>query len=500
MGCSSSQNIKDTQFVGDNPVELKKENENNNMNSPAKTSSCKSTPEVTPVPYIPPVQQTDKNFNNGTQSPSSNSTGSPGKKLTLLQSRNIELTLNIQASYDTCGGTFSRPSTPSLDPHIQIEVPDAFRKKYKVISSLSEKDISSFAFKGNEFQGKVNELDVNIVSSKSDDEPIQNFQSEKNEPCVVLYKGIDRQKKYVIVERTRIDLFENSTIQIEYFDRIDLLRRIDHPCIPSILDVFDTPRDYTVVLQYAVGKSIHEIMETRGPMNNKAAIKAVILALVETLSYLHRMNIAHRNIDTEHLIVSRYNHFSRTKHLRITGLRRLTFIAPPSNNSSPETDSGSVTVSAVPEEYLNIFSAPELSRPNHGLEVDHFALGVVIYSLFSGKTPTEKCNNVSIDALAAPSSLKRIIESLVNVDPAERCSLEKVREYFSKVFLHDEDDHDIYHMNSNSSCEDIEIAHQSGDESDGSRSSVFSFYAGDIGRNNENNLMKLAAHNRSNRD
>ena len=375
----------------------------------------------------------------GTSSGTTTPVSTSGKKLTLLQSRSLEKSLSIQTTSDGCDGTFSNPVTPSLDPNIQVVVPDDFRKKYKVISILSEKNIASFAFKGHIFRSEDADANQNDSVSEIEDG------NRDDSSSVVLYKGVDRQRKYVIVERTRVDLYQESTIQIEYFERIDLLRRIDHVCIPCVLDVFDTPRDYTIVLQYGVGKSVHELMEARGAINNKEAIKALVLSLASTLQHLHDMNVAHRNIDTNHLILSRFNHFKQKADLRIVGLGRITNIP---------TKAAAFTVSAVPQSYLNVFSAPELSKPDHDLKVDLYSLGVVIYSLLNGHTPLKK-SDMRIDALPVASRLKRVIYSLVDDDPSRRCSLRRVKSYFTKAFVNDDDSdiHALRRENSHSSSD-----------------------------------------------
>jgi serine/threonine protein kinase len=397
----------------------------------------------------------------------------PNKKMTLLQSRSQNSALSVQTScHDSSSpGAFNTeaPWTPTLDPTINVVVPDDFRKKYKVLSIIAEKDIGSFAFRCTAFHE-----DEGCTSEDSYGDEHKEDEDHEHESDVVVYKGINRQKKYVIVEKTTIDASSvNSTIQIEFFDRIDLLRRISHVCVPSILDIFDSPQDYTVVFQYAVGKSLAVLMAQRGAMSSKDSIRAVVLALIDALKHMHKLHIAHRNITADHMILMRYNHFSRTKELKLTGLNRVVHISPPpctlSAGSCPTADTASsslspspspmkvpVTVAAVPARYLNVFSAPELSQPNHTLAVDLYSLGVVIYSLINGAVPQSKSDLLRTEELHCTSKLKRIIKTLLHVDPAMRCSLRKVEKYFQKSFLEDNDEEEevIDRTFSNSTEED----------------------------------------------
>lgn len=324
---------------------------------------------------------------------------------------------------------------------INVVVPNDFRKKYKIISELSKKCIGSFAFRGSSayLGADVDEAATDNGEVECGDAAVSYDEVLKIVGQVVVYKAIDRQKKYVIVEKTGagLDSVGMAAIQIEYFDRIDLLRRIDHECIPRVLDVFDTPQEYTIVLQYAVGKSLTDLISKRGRPDNMECIRNIILALISTLKNLHKMNVAHRNISSDHLIVGRFNHFSSNKDLKVVGLSRITHIPPPPEGTLGGESSYRTTAAPLPgvsSEYTTVFSAPELSSPNHTLAVDLYSLGVVIYALVSGTIPQHK-SDIHISSLRASRNLKKVVKSLLHPNPEERFRLRKVEKFFSKSFL-----------------------------------------------------------------
>ena len=415
------------------------------------SSSSTQAPTVSPHSPFPHGLSLDMSHTAATSSAVGNNstpnTPNSTKKLTLLQVRSLSSGLSVQTgNYESSSDMFNLPCTPALD----VVVPDDFRKKYKMLSIMTEKSMNYFAFHASTFHDEDEEVTTKGTEEEEEEEEAVNA----NAAAVIVYKGIDRQKKYVIVERTKmvVDVLRKSTIQIEYFNRIDLLRRINHVCIPSILDVFDSPHDYTIVRQYGVGKSLAELMGARGAITNKDSVKAVILALIDTLKHLHKQNIAHRNVTAENLIVSRFNHFSKMKELRLIGLGRMTYITPlaSSATSAPahtppttpvshkkDADGKPITVTAVPEQYLDVFSAPELAQSNHTLAVDLYSLGVVIYSLIKGAVPTDKAT-IDVGALPCSAKLKHLIKALLYTDPAARYSLRKVEKFFVKSFLVEE--------------------------------------------------------------
>lgn len=315
-----------------------------------------------------------------------------------------------------------------LSELMEVEVPDDFKKKYKIVSKMAEKPMRSFSFRSmSSSHSAVFEKDTKEEGKDVDEErSLTEGEEEDDGDGVILYKAIDRQRKYVTVEKTFLNAFHRSNLQVDYFERIDAIRMIDHISVCKILGVFDSWRDYSVVFEYAVGKSLQQLMTERGALQDLAVIQKLVLALIDTLKHLHKLGIAHRNVSPSHLIMSRYQHFGKKKELKLTGLSRVVRI--------PSEEQSSFHLSAVPEEFLDVYSAPELSTPQHGLEVDLYSLGVIIYTLISGGIPSSSLD-IQVDSLSCRSKLKRVIKSLMHVDPKERPSLRKVEKYFQKSFL-----------------------------------------------------------------
>jgi len=439
MGCtSSSHHSSENAWQEVTPKERPSSKTKPQMKNPkmsAPTPTTQKTPS--PSPMSSSSLRLDQVNLNSVPGPPTPLGGTPGgnKKLTLLQTRSMNSKLSMQSSDQSLvcsvgGSAYGKNSFPSLDTSILVEVPDDFRRKYKITSVMAEKDVASFAFRGA----------VAVDEDGTTNDEFSTHSDKGDEAGVILYKGIDRQKKYVIVEKTQTSMFKN-TMQVEYFDRIDNLRDLSIDSIPTILDVFDTPHDYTIVFQYGVGKSLAELLSQRGAVSDPEALKAMVLALVDTLKHMHKQNIAHRHICAEQLIVSRFNHFSRARDLTVTGLSRVVRVPPPRSSSptkiTPNFSTFVEAPAAVPEQFLDVFSAPELSQPGHGLEVDLYSLGVVVYSLLCGSVPSSR-REVRVESLSCAPSLKRLISSLLRPDPLQRPSLRRVEKYFVRSFIHDQ--------------------------------------------------------------
>ena len=75
---------------------------------------------------------------------------------------------------------------------------------------------------------------------------------------------------------------------------IDLLKKLDHPNIIKLYDLFLYNNFYYVVTEYCEGGSVLGLVKD-GKINGKITLK-IMKQLMNALSYLHNRQIAHRDI------------------------------------------------------------------------------------------------------------------------------------------------------------------------------------------------------------
>lgn len=126
-----------------------------------------------------------------------------------------------------------RPSLLSLSGEssvndITVNIPDPFRSNYKVTDSLYHKNYRK------------------------------------------LYRGIDKNRRDVLVEFTELRSYGLAGYtQIDYFNRIDLIRDLNHPSIPKVLDIYDGSEVNRVVFDYFPGKDLDCLLKMKGPLPPK---------------------------------------------------------------------------------------------------------------------------------------------------------------------------------------------------------------------------------------
>jgi len=143
---------------------------------------------------------------------------------------------------------------------------------------------------------------------------------------------------------------------------------LSHPNVVSIYDRGEAEGSYFIVMEYVEGRTLKELIVTRGPCPVPVAVSYTRQVLA-ALRYAHRNGIVHRDIKPHNVLV---DHEGRVK-VADFGIARA--------GSSQMTEAGSIIGTA---QYLS----PEQAR---GAPVDEssdlYSTGIVLYELLTGKVP-----------------------------------------------------------------------------------------------------------------
>ena len=190
---------------------------------------------------------------------------------------------------------------------------------------------------------------------------------------------------------------------------------LSHPNIVSIYDRGVVDGSYYIVMEYIEGRTLKELIVTRGPCPVPVAI-SYTRQILAALRYAHRNGIIHRDIKPHNVIV---DHEGRA-NVADFGIARA--------GASEMTEAGSIVGTA---QYLS----PEQAR---GAPVDEssdlYSTGVVLYELltgtvpFTGETPVEIAMKHLSQTPEAPSArrpeiprdLDLVVLRALAKEPAER--------------------------------------------------------------------------------
>ncbi len=188
-------------------------------------------------------------------------------------------------------------------------------------------------------------------------------------------------------------------------------RLAGHPNSTKIIDVVEERGRVILIQEFVEGPSLRELLE--GPLENNKKEK-ILLQLVDIVAHAHKHRIVHRDIKPENIVVRRD---SVVKLLDYGVAKEL-----------KEKDISSTMVGSRP------FMAPEQISGESQIASDVWALGVVMYAVYTGYLPFYHDNEkILMDLILTmeprpprevepdiPVELERIILECLKKDPKER--------------------------------------------------------------------------------
>jgi beta-lactam-binding protein with PASTA domain/tRNA A-37 threonylcarbamoyl transferase component Bud32 len=163
------------------------------------------------------------------------------------------------------------------------------------------------------------------------------------------------------------DRYANDELFIERFRReAKSAAGLSHPNIVSIYDRGEAEGTYYIAMEVIEGRSLKELILTRGPLPVTAAL-TFAREILDALRFAHRHGIIHRDIKPHNILIG--------ERVKVTdfGIARA--------GTSQMTEAGSIMGTA---QYLS----PEQAR---GAPVtaasDLYSVGIVLYEMLTGKVP-----------------------------------------------------------------------------------------------------------------
>ena len=226
----------------------------------------------------------------------------------------------------------------------------------------------------------------------------------------VVYLALnERANKTWAVKEVRKDGGNDTTVVSQNLvAETEMLKKLDHPNLPSIIDVIDKDDSFIIVMDYIEGNSLQDLIDTDGPQHPEKVIEWA-KQLCDVLGYLHsrRPPIIYRDMKPANVM------------LRPTG--DVTLIDFGTAREYKYANQADTT-------YLGTrgYAAPEQfgGRGQTDARTDIYTLGATMYHLITGYSPADTNFAVLPIGKFVPqlkgSGLEKIITKCCQNDPAKR--------------------------------------------------------------------------------
>ena len=226
----------------------------------------------------------------------------------------------------------------------------------------------------------------------------------------VVYLALnERANKTWAVKEVRKDGGNDSAVVSQNLvAETEMLKKLDHPNLPSIIDVIDKDDSFIIVMDYIEGNSLQDLIDTDGPQHPEKVIEWA-KQLCDVLGYLHsrRPPIIYRDMKPANVM------------LRPTG--DVTLIDFGTAREYKYANQADTT-------YLGTrgYAAPEQfgGRGQTDARTDIYTLGATMYHLITGYSPADTNFEVLPIGKFVPqlkgSGLEKIITKCCQNDPAKR--------------------------------------------------------------------------------
>ena len=221
----------------------------------------------------------------------------------------------------------------------------------------------------------------------------------------------------------------NGRSKKKLINEIKIHKKLNNANIVGFEKFFEDKDNVYILIELCSNQTLKELVKRRKRLD-ELEVQCYTLQIIRALRYLHNHKIIHRDLKLGNLFLTnklelKLGDFGLAAKLEYDGQRRKTVCGTPN------------------------YVAPEIleKKNGHSYEVDIWSLGVVIYTMLFGTPPFDandekviykkiKMNSYKFpENIKVESSAKKLISSLLNLDPSKRPSLDAIMEHdFFKIY------------------------------------------------------------------
>ena len=169
---------------------------------------------------------------------------------------------------------------------------------------------------------------------------------------------------------------KSSTSQNE----IEILRKISHPNIANVFEIFEDSKRYYIMMEYLEGGELFDVIVSQGFFSELDAAR-IMKQLLSAVNFLHSKNIVHRDLKPENIMLTS-KPVNNKFEIKIIDFGTAKIFDPRYKMS----------------EFIgtSYYIAPEVLKENYNEKCDVWSCGVILYILLCGYPPFNGNSNLDI--------------------------------------------------------------------------------------------------------
>ncbi|MCQ2816043.1 MAG: protein kinase [archaeon] len=168
-------------------------------------------------------------------------------------------------------------------------------------------------------------------------------------------------------------------------NEIEILRKVSHPNIINIFEIFEDSRQYYIMSEYCEGGELFDAITNKGFYNEKDA-SGIFTQLLQAVNYLHCSNIVHRDLKPENIMLLDVEDTSDSRRKK-TEIKLIDF------GTACAFKKGQRFNKFIGTSY---YLAPEVIKENYDEKCDVWSCGIILYILLCGYPPFNGSSNNEI--------------------------------------------------------------------------------------------------------
>jgi len=206
----------------------------------------------------------------------------------------------------------------------------------------------------------------------------------------------------------------------QILQEIDLLKRLTHPSVVRLHDVYYAKDSVSMVLDRCAGDLVEGVQRhwASSGQVQVPVFRRLCQMMVESVAWLHQNNVVHRDVKCENFLLDRLDLSDPACRVILADLGSAVGVRPGQRLSEKCG--------------TRAYWAPEFFDLDYGTAVDMWAIGVVAFTIMTGRFPFNddgECQKRTADFSASPSQAdaqaKAFVLDLLVRDEASRLTAEQ---------------------------------------------------------------------------